>query len=814
MLRNLTIASLALSAALAAWPSAAWAAPAPAAPYVAAKEAELIAILQGDAAPAEKAITCKRLAICGSKTAVPALAALLPNAELSSWARIALEAIPDPSADAALRDALGKVQGRLLVGVINSIGFRRDAAATGALVALLKDADAQAASAAAVALGRIGSADAAKALQPLLASAPPAVRSAAAEGCILCAERALADGRALDAVALYDAVRAADVPQQRVLEATRGAILARGAAGAPLLVEQLRSTDKARFGLGLRVARELPGPEATAAVVDELGRAASDRQSLLLLALADRGDPKALPAVLAAVSKGADHVRMAAMSALERFADASCVPVLVEATLDKDEALALAAKAALIRLPGAGVDADLAARIMKEEGAKRRVLIEVAGQRRVAAALPAMVQCVTDADAGVRAAAVEALGILGGEQQVADLVAAVQKTDDPQAQAGMEKALMAVAGRAGAACTPRLLPLVRGDAPARRIVGLHALVCAGGTDALAAVLAAASDADETVQDEAVRTLSGWPSRWPDDLAAAEPLLALARSAKKGPHRVLALRGYLQCVQTAGDLKDDDRVARVQAALPLAVRPEDKKLVLGALAALPSAGAMAIVETLLADEAVRTEAELAMLKIASGIAGTSPERARAAAERLRKDASAAEVRDAAAKVLAQLDALGDYVTAWQVSGPYTEGDPFNTAYAPEKDAARAKWKPLPPGGAKQAWMMDLSAAVGGDRRAVYVRTYVHADADKPVRLEFGVDDGSRVWVNGKQVHADGAGGAAVPGEHKVAVSLKKGWNTLMLKITQDTGPWEFCLSLRAPDGGPPAGLKVQAQPPAE
>ena len=72
---------------------------------------------------------------------------------------------------------------------------------------------------------------------------------------------------------LYDEVRAADLPQTRILEATRGAILARGAEGVPLLVKELQSADKKHFALGLRVARELPGREATEAVAAELARA-------------------------------------------------------------------------------------------------------------------------------------------------------------------------------------------------------------------------------------------------------------------------------------------------------------------------------------------------------------------------------------------------------------------------------------------------------------------------------------------------------------------------------------------------------------
>ena len=86
---------------------------------------------------------------------------------------------------------------------------------------------------------------------------------------MLSAEKFLADGNRAEAVRLYDLVRKADVPKQQILEATRGAILARQSAGVPLLVELLQSPDKSLFALGLSTARELPGAEVTAALVAE-----------------------------------------------------------------------------------------------------------------------------------------------------------------------------------------------------------------------------------------------------------------------------------------------------------------------------------------------------------------------------------------------------------------------------------------------------------------------------------------------------------------------------------------------------------------
>jgi len=118
--------------------------------------AKLIGILKdSNASVYARAKACQRLAVVGDKTAVPALAALLTDPQLSHYARFGLEPIPDPSADEAFRAALGKVRGNLLVGVINSIAQRKDAKALGTLAKLRQDADSEVARAAEAALARI-----------------------------------------------------------------------------------------------------------------------------------------------------------------------------------------------------------------------------------------------------------------------------------------------------------------------------------------------------------------------------------------------------------------------------------------------------------------------------------------------------------------------------------------------------------------------------------------------------------------------------------------------------------------------------------
>ena len=591
-------------------------------------EGDLIALLLSDAPAAEKAITCKQLAIYGTDQAVPALAPLLADEALTSWARIALEAIPGPAADAALRNALENLEGRTLIGTINSIAVRRDAKAVDALAQKLNDTHAGVASAAAVALGHIGGEQASKALTQSLADARPAVRSAAAEGCILCAEGFLASDRTAAAVQLYDRVRQADLPNQRHLEAIRGAILARKSDGVPLLIEQLRSQDKNRLNAGLRTARELPGRDVTEALAVELGRLNRDRRPLLLLALADRSDAAVLPIVHKAVQDQQKDLRLTAIDILIELGEVSSIPVLLEAAITDDAELEEAAMETLVRLPGKEVDADLLARLAQASGKRKQALIELAGQRQIGAALPLVVSSLRDRDARIRGAAIETIGIIGQDEQIVDLVKLLQETRSSGERSGLRKALLAPCGRCGVRYISHLRPLTASRDSELHKIGLHAMAIMGGTDALAAVKAAMESAESPVRDEAVRILSTWPNDWPEDDEAGRALLGLAQSNEKMSHQVLGLRGYLRYLRGNKKLSNEQKVAKIEEVRSHIKRTEEMWQAIAVLGEAPSASALELLQALAEDPAVVEEAYSAMIQVAGqDIRGVSQDQRR-------------------------------------------------------------------------------------------------------------------------------------------------------------------------------------------
>jgi HEAT repeat protein len=151
-----------------------------------------------------RSFVCRELAIIGSAASVPALAPLLLDGELSVFARQALERIPGPEADKALRDAVPKSKGRTRIGIINSVAVRRDPRSVSVLVKAASD-EPEATAAAAKALGEIGTTESAKGLETFRGKGTPVQRLAVADAHLICAERLIASGDRAQAVKLLEA---------------------------------------------------------------------------------------------------------------------------------------------------------------------------------------------------------------------------------------------------------------------------------------------------------------------------------------------------------------------------------------------------------------------------------------------------------------------------------------------------------------------------------------------------------------------------------------------------------------------------------
>ncbi len=593
-------------------------------------EPELITILQSDGAAADKAMACKRLAIYGSEKCVADVGKLLRDEQLSSWARITLEAIPGKESSQVLREAADSVKGRLLIGVLNSIGVRRDVDSVEVLAKYVTDADAGVASAAAVALGRIGNETSTEVLKKSMAKVGDEVRSAVAEGLVLSAEASMMLGKLDYAMEIYDSVRKAKVPQQRIVEATRGAILSRKTAGIPLLIEELRAPEYFRFQLGLSVARELEGREVDQALASELAKAPADRAALILVAMADRPATVDVQAIIKAIAAEAKPVRLTALKSLGLVGDVECVTPLLDACKGADTELTDTVVEALSKISDARVDGELAKRMEVANGSVLVVLIRALGARGVPAS-DGMVKALNDADGNVRNAAFVALGDTLPASKLSVLVnqflSPKYAADQDVAATSLKTAAIRMPDREACAneLSAALTQIKKAGLKAKLIEILGAV---GGTKALATVGEAALSSEEASKDSATKVLGNWMT-----IDAAPMLYSLSEKMPDDKYRVRAVKAYLRIARQF-DMPLQQRVSMAESAMKIARQPEEKKLVLDVLKRNPSLEMLQLAVMFAASEDIKAEA----VAVANELAGkipNQPEKVKAILDKLPK-----------------------------------------------------------------------------------------------------------------------------------------------------------------------------------
>jgi HEAT repeat protein len=584
----------------------------PAQPTSREQVAKLCAVLKSNAPQKEKADACLELARIGTKDAVAPLAALLPDEKLSHMARYGLETIPDASVDKAFRDALPKLQGRQLVGVIGSIGVRRDTKAVKALAKLLHDQDNDVAQAAARSLGSIGDPAAAKALQVALDDVSPANQLAVCEGLLRCAEAAEVKGNRAAAMAIYDRLRQVRAPHQVRAAALRGAILTRQEGGLPLLSQALHGDDFTLVLAAVRTAQEMPGTNVTRLLAGELPGLPADRQVVVIQTLGKRADDTALPALSAAARKGEKPVRLAAIRAMAEIGSPTALPLLVDLLGDADREVAQAAQESLAALPGSKVDAAIMTMLSSGAPARRITAMDLIVRRRMLSAIPALLEAAGGTDAKVRIVAVNKLGELAGPAELPQLLDLLAKAKSPEDLEATEQALSAASLKAAKpdACVAQVEGRLAQSQPAQKCALLRVLGAIGGPSALRAVRAAVNDPDTEIHAVAIRTLGGWSTA-----DAAADLLDLARTATSPTDKMICLRGYLALAGHA-DLPTDQRLAMCRQAAALVQKPEEKKLLLAALGGIVSTEALDLIKPYLDDAATTEEAGTAVADISN------------------------------------------------------------------------------------------------------------------------------------------------------------------------------------------------------
>jgi alpha-glucosidase (family GH31 glycosyl hydrolase) len=169
-----------------------------------------------------------------------------------------------------------------------------------------------------------------------------------------------------------------------------------------------------------------------------------------------------------------------------------------------------------------------------------------------------------------------------------------------------------------------------------------------------------------------------------------------------------------------------------------------------------------------------------------------------------------------------------INGWWLAGP------FDAADAPRLDAEFAGRTTVDPAetwtgkdGAPAKWVRALRPVQSGTdltrdffvalpkwfgthphNACAYAIAYVDSPSARRARLLIGSDDGNRVWLNGKEVHAKSVGRPYAPRQDSADVELAAGRNVIVVRIDQQTGDWGFSVAVTDEAGRGLPGLTCE------
>lgn len=614
------------------------------------EEARLIALLQSDATPVEKEDGCRRLKQMGGAKAVPALAALLGDEYLYQPACDALETMPFLEAGEALRASLRTTSGKPMAGAIHALGERRDPSALPDLADRLNDSDPLVASSSANALRRIGGPEAIRRLRKALMPASEPLRSAIVDALLQCAVQLLTDGDRAAAASIFEQF---DDPKEKEhvrTAAYAGRIHSAGDSWLELVTLGLEGSDPARQTAALHMARSISDPDATTSYTRLLTKTSPAMQMALLGLLQQRGDVRAAPAIFAAAQSVDTSVRVAALVALGTLGDTTAIPLLAKAATSKEESEQMAGRQALIELRRGNVADALVVQLTLASSEVQVELIRALAARSEKSAVPKLFTLARSDAATTRKAALQAMSRLADGSHLGSLVELMKGASDETARADVRSVFESIVERAERKKHFDVTPIVNGLADANvetRIALLQVSALFADVRLRAAFRAGVKDADAPVREAAARALCN--SR---DTELMPDLIELARNSEAVGLHALALEGYVRLTgDESSGFSAQKRAELLKPAFELTLRPEEKRVVLAALAEVAHPDALELAERN-GGEDVRNEAEVARLQIAKALLPSAPAVAEKTLQRLATAARSNDVRTNAQAALKQ------------------------------------------------------------------------------------------------------------------------------------------------------------------
>jgi HEAT repeat protein len=588
-------------------------------------ESRILKTLQSNATLAGKQHLCKKIIVVGSEASIPVLAQMLLNPETTDMARYALEVMPAPQADSALRLALPVMTGDYKCGIINSLGRRGDAQAVPLLAPLLADNDSNIVTAAIAALGDIATPEAESVLKNSMGKfQDQTARQRALDAYLKYADHYASANNTEKASTIYRELIQPKYPQPIRVAALHGLITLSREEGIDLVNTILRGSDTSLKLAVMGLIPDLPRIENVRELHDSFKGLNASLKVSFLAGVKTRRDVSFLPLVKQAVLDEEQDVRVAALDALAAVGDAASVRLLAQTAAEKVDPEQKTARESLYLLNAQNVDQTIIQQIPTAKDDIKIELIYAVGERRIGTAAQILFTLAQDENPKIRMAVYRALALVAKPDKMPLLVDYLVNSQRNSERKELERALVTLAQKMDAeenktAPIVEVLPAVTDkDIKASFFMVLGRI---GEKRSLPLLRDALGDADLDLRGAAIRALSEWPNATPKD-----DLLQVARTTETPAHKVLALRGYIDLLSNLpDDISQEEKTSLYRQVFDLEPAPQELQRALSGLMRVGGVDALELAAKYLDHVEVKEEAAITVTRLAWSTARDDPEK---------------------------------------------------------------------------------------------------------------------------------------------------------------------------------------------
>ena len=753
-----------------------------------------------------KDFLCRMLRIMGTKKSIPIMKTLLSDQESGHMARYVLASMQFEEAGVALHQSLDTVQDKLKQGIIDSLGDIRYKKAVPDLIKLLDTASV--ANNATRALGLIGGDSTMNHLLPRLSKTTGKSYRCTVQALLRCAEIYLEKGNKEKALSIYDRFTKSGTEPYVILAGLRGAAKVNGESAVPLLTEAIKSGNNELANGAASIIAELKGDNIGSKLKSLLESAPANMQILLIGSLSEREDKSAIPSITKLTESENLEVRLSAIQALGKIGNGSSVIPLATIASSTSGHERNVSRSALSNLKGNDVQNALKKHLQESLPEIQSELVRAIATRGESTAMNELMVLAKSNTPEIRKEALRGIGILADQSHLDEILMLLL---DPKEESDRDDIESAIAYSFRRISDKKIqtdaLTKALEKADGTTKPSIISLLGRDPNEQSLQLLISALKETGSIQLAAIEALSKWPDHGP-----ANDLLIIA-SEEKSPNKDTALNGYIILSS-----KSPNPTISYRKALELNNSTATAKKVLAGLGQSGGIQSLEIIKPYLENSETSNEAALAATQVAKRMKDSHTATVRIVLTAILKSNASESAKKGAVDLQSELNLYKDYILDWRITGPYSvKGKDakyvFDTALAPEKDSKSVRWKKFKTKSKSERslWAIELDSILGPEANAAaYAMTKIWSPENLKINLEMGSDDHIKAWLNDEKIHESFSNRSLEPRQSIIPVTLSKGWNLIILKIVNTSGPWGLCCRIRGRDGNPVDGLKIESK----